>query len=283
MREEAPGSRVRTDRGTSRRVVYAGLLKRRVARKESVRVGVALLLLLWSGCATKSPTPPEPPRALPGKEVPRMGYSIQVGAFTNVDNAIRLTESLEKQGMSAYYFPHKAGLFKVRFGDYPTREAARIKAEALIQAGVFTDYYIVSPEDYALAKARVYGEATVRNEIVETAEGFIGLPYQWGGSSAEEGFDCSGLTMAVYQLNGLNLPRSSREQYSVGDAVQRSELAKGDLVFFATKGRKRVSHVGIYAGDDQFIHAPGKGKTIRVDSLSDRYYTSRYVGARKYL
>ena len=283
MREEAPGSRVRSDRGKSRRVVYAGLMKRRVACKGIVGVGMVLLLLFWSGCATKQPTPRESPKGLPGKEVPLMGYSIQVGAFADLDNAIHLTESLEKQGMSAYYFHHKSGLFKVRFGDYPTGEAARLQAEALVQAGVFAEYYIVSPEDYALARARVYGEASVRNEIVETAEGFIGLPYQWGGSSAEEGFDCSGLTMAVYQLNGLNLPRSSREQYSVGDAVGKSELAKGDLVFFATRGRKRVSHVGIYAGDDRFIHAPGKGKTIRVDSLSERYYLTRYVGARKYL
>jgi cell wall-associated NlpC family hydrolase len=283
MREEAPGSRLRGDRGTTQRVVYAGLMKRKGTRKQGVGLWMALLLLVWGGCATKPPTPPEPPKALPGKEVPRMGYSIQVGAFSNSENAVHLTESLEKQGMSAYYFHHKSGLFKVRFGDYPTREAARIKAEALVQAGIFSEYYIVSPEDYALARVRLYGEATVRSEIVETAEGFIGLPYQWGGSSAEEGFDCSGLTMAVYQLNGLDLPRSSREQYSFGDAVERSELAKGDLVFFATKGRKTVSHVGVYAGDDRFIHAPGKGKTIRVDSLSDRYYFSRYVGARKYL
>ena len=212
-----------------------------------------------------------------------MGYSIQVGAFTNVDNAVRLTESLEKQGMSAYYFHHKSGLFKVRFGDYPTREAARIKAEALVQAGVFSEYYIVSPEDYALARVRQYGEATVRDDIVETAEGFIGLPYQWGGASAEEGFDCSGLTMAVYQLNGLSLPRSSQDQYTMGAPVERAGLAKGDLVFFATKGREKVSHVGVYAGDNRFIHAPGKGKSIRVDSLSDRYFTTRYVGARKYL
>jgi cell wall-associated NlpC family hydrolase len=261
----------------------AGLMKKGVTFRNGAGLCVALLLFAWGGCATQPPTPPKPPPALPGKEVPRMGYSIQVGAFTNVDNAVRLTESLEKQGMSAYYFHHKSGLFKVRFGDYPTREAARIKAEALVQAGVFSEYYIVSPEDYALARVRLYGEATVRDDIVETAEGFIGLPYQWGGASAEEGFDCSGLTMAVYQLNGLSLPRSSRDQYTMGAPVERGELAKGDLVFFATKGREKVSHVGVYAGDNRFIHAPGKGKTIRVDSLSDRYYTSRYVGARKYL
>ena len=261
----------------------ASPMKTRVTMKKGVGLCAGLLLLVWGGCATKPPTPPKPPSALPGREVPRMGYSIQVGAFSDVDNAVRLTESLETQAVSAYYFHHKSGLFKVRFGDYPTREAARAKAEALVQAGVFSEYYIVSPEDYALAKVRLYGENTVRNEIVETAEGFLGLPYQWGGSSAEEGFDCSGLTMAVYQMNGLNLPRSSREQYSFGTPVERAELAKGDLVFFATKGREKVSHVGVYAGDGRFIHAPGKGKTIRMDSLSERYYTARYVGARKYL
>ena len=271
------------DKGTRDFVEWAGLKKRRVALKKGAGFCIALLLFAWGGCATNPPTPPKAPPEAPGKEVPRMGYSIQVGAFTNVDYATRLTESLEKQGMSAYYFHHKSGLFKVRFGDYPTREAARIKAEALVQAGVFSEYYIVSPEDYALATVRLYGEAPVRNEFVETAEGFIGLPYQWGGASAEEGFDCSGLTMAVYQLNGLNLPRSSRDQYVIGAPVERAELAKGDLVFFATKGRAKVSHVGVYAGDDRFIHAPGKGKTIRVDSLSDRYYGAHYVGARKYL
>jgi len=271
------------DRGTRKRVECAGLVKKGVTLKKGLGLCAALFVLVSSGCATKPPTPLKPPPAPTGKEVPRMGYSIQVGAFTNTDNAIRLTKSLEKQGVSAYYFHHQSGLFKVRFGDYPTREAARIKAEALVQAGVFTEYYIVSPEDYALARVRLFGEATVRNDILETAEGFIGLPYQWGGSSAEEGFDCSGLTMAVYQLNGLNLPRSSRDQYSIGAPVERTELAKGDLVFFATKGREKVSHVGVYAGDDRFIHAPGKGKTIRVDSLADRYFLSRYVGAKKYL
>ena len=243
---------------------------------------MALWILVWAGCAAKPPPPPKPP-VPPAKEIPRMRYSIQVGAFTNLDNAVRLTESLENQGLSAYYFQHKSGLFKVRFGDYPTREAARMRAEALVQAGVFMDYYIVSPEDYALARIRLYGEPAVRNEIVETAERFLGLPYQWGGSSAEGGFDCSGLTMAVYQLNGLDLPRTSRDQYAVGTPVERTELAKGDLVFFAIKGREKVSHVGVYAGEDRFIHAPGKGKTIRFDSLSDRYYMARYVGARKYL
>jgi len=230
------------------------------------------------------PRPQQRPEPSSAKtKLTRMGYSIQVGAFSDLGNAIRLTESLEGQGLNAYYFRHNSGLYKVRFGDYATKDAALATADRLKKADIVLTYYIVDPGDYALARERVYGREYFREEIVETAESFIGLPYRWGGSSADTGFDCSGLTMAVYHLNGLNLPRSSWAQYKAGDPVQRSALDKGDLVFFATSGGKRVSHVGVYAGDKSFIHAPGKGKRIRMDSLSNRYYAVRYVGARTYL
>jgi cell wall-associated NlpC family hydrolase len=89
--------------------------------------------------------------------------------------------------------------------------------------------------------------------------------------------------MAVYHLNGLNLPRSSNAQWQVGSPVKRSQLSKGDLVFFATSGGGKISHVGIYAGGDKFIHAPGVNEKIRVDSLSSKYFRRRYAGARTYL
>ena len=268
----------------------------------------AILLLLVGGCGgrkavaprTPQPPPQQAPQSTPqqmpqprAQQIPepsptksklaRMGYSVQMGAFSNLGNAIRLTESLERQGLNAYYFHHETGLYKVRFGDYPSREAARATADRLRKADIVPKYYIVKPEDYALAKERAYGREYFRNEIVKTAERFIGLPYRWGGSSADTGFDCSGLTMAVYHLNGLNLPRSSWAQYRAGDPVRGRALDKGDLVFFATSGGKGVSHVGVYRGDESFVHAPGKGKTIRVDSLSNRYYAARYLGARTYL
>lgn len=268
----------------------------------------SILLLLVAGCGgrkavvpeTTQPLPQQAPQPKPQQapqpspqqrpepsstksRLARMGYSIQVGAFSHLGNAIRLTESLERQGLDAYYFRHKAGLYKVRFGDYSSREEALVTVERLKKTDSIPNYYIVNPEDYALAMERVYGRAYFREEIVETAESFIGLPYHWGGSSADTGFDCSGLAMAVYHLNGLNLPRSSWAQYRAGDPVRRSALDKGDLVFFATSKGRRVSHVGVYAGDESFIHAPGKGKRIRVDSLSNRYYAARYLGARTYL
>jgi len=89
--------------------------------------------------------------------------------------------------------------------------------------------------------------------------------------------------MTAYHLNGLNLPRSSKEQYKAGVPVKGSQLLRGDLVFFASSRGQNVSHVGIYAGDNTFIHAPGRGKKVRIDLLSNRYFKSRYVGARTYL
>jgi cell wall-associated NlpC family hydrolase len=89
--------------------------------------------------------------------------------------------------------------------------------------------------------------------------------------------------MTVYQLNGLNLPRQSIKQFEVGSPVSSSKLQKGDLVFFALKGRNRVSHVGVYIGDGQFIHASSRGKKISVDSLSAASIAHKYMGGRNYL
>ncbi len=238
------------------------------------------LILLLAGCAAR--TTPYRPRFEPGKkQLARMGFTVQVGAFVKVENAARLTESLNSRGIDATYFLAEKGFYKVRFGNFPSRRAAVEKAGTLRAAGVIGDYYIVSPGEYAVAR-QGYDSPGLREEIVKTARSFIGVPYLWGGTDAEKGFDCSGLAMTVYQLNGLDLPRTSVEQAAAGMVVARDHLAKGDLVFFQTKGDK-VSHVGIYVGNDTFIHAPGRGKKIRPDSLHRRYYEQCFVGGRSYL
>ncbi len=212
-----------------------------------------------------------------------LGYTIQIGAFANINNAARLTNSLEKKGIDAYYFVHRSGLYKVRFGNFPTRSAARKVAINLRQSKIIDEFYIVSPESYPVAKQKQYGQQYLRESIIKTAKSFLGIPYKWGGSNPNDGFDCSGLTMAVYQLNGLNIPRTSRQQFNVGEYIRPKHLKKGDLVFFATSGGKKVSHVGIYTGNNSFIHAPSKGKKIRVTSLNNKYFKKRYIGARTYL
>ena len=237
------------------------------------------LLLALSSCAPKAP----PPSPVPKAEISPMRFTIQVGAFSNVENAIRLTQSLESRGISAFYYRDASGLFKVRFGDFASRKEAVARAQSLMADGIISDYYIVSPESYPAAKAVSLDTTALRADLVQTAENFLGLPYQWGGTSPDEGFDCSGLVMAVYQLNGLNLPRCSRDQYASGRPVDRDTLRKGDLVFFSFLKQNEISHVGLYTGDDCFIHAPGQGKVIRRDSLSARAFATRFAGARTYL
>ncbi|MDR1043685.1 MAG: C40 family peptidase [Candidatus Adiutrix sp.] len=113
-----------------------------------------------------------------------------------------------------------------------------------------------------------------------TARKYIGVPYELGGQSPK-GFDCSGLTAYVYQRHGVRLPRTSAKQAKVGRAVKKSRLRPGDLVFFSTAKKGRVSHVGIYVGDGKFIHAPGSGKKVTTASLNSAYYQKTYHSARR--
>ncbi len=237
-------------------------------------------LLLLTGCASERAIKPEKPSPKP---LALIGYTIQVGAFANISNAVRLTDNLRQHGLNAYHFLHHSGLYKVRFGNYESKHDARRRAESLKINGVIEVYYIVGPDEYAAIRDRRYGRSNVRDHILITAKQYIGIPYRWGGESAETGFDCSGYSMVVYQLNGFDLPRSSRQQWETGRPIARGQLLEGDLVFFATSGGKKVSHVGIYIGDDKFLHAPGRGRKIRIATLTDSYFKARYLGARSYL
>ncbi|AJS61700.1 C40 family peptidase [Paenibacillus sp. IHBB 10380] len=106
----------------------------------------------------------------------------------------------------------------------------------------------------------------------------LGTSYKNGGVSTS-GFDCSGFTMYIFEKLGINLPHQSGSQFGMGTAVDRSDLREGDLVFFNTSG-KGVSHVGIYVGDGKFAHASSSNGVI-INSLSESYYVSRYIGAKR--
>jgi cell wall-associated NlpC family hydrolase len=109
----------------------------------------------------------------------------------------------------------------------------------------------------------------------------LGTRYRYGGSSPETGFDCSGLVTYVFERAwGLTLPRSTQEQRHVGRPVKASELRPGDLVFYNTRNRP-FSHVGIYVGQGNFVHAPRRGATVRVESVNTGYWRSRFSGARR--
>ena len=123
--------------------------------------------------------------------------------------------------------------------------------------------------------------ATNTSSLINTAMGMIGIPYRFGGTSADTGFDCSGFVRAIYQDTvGHLLPRRADEQAKATQKIDKKELKPGDLVFFNTM-RRAFSHVGIYVGNGQFIHSPSKGKTVRVEDMNTSYWAKRFNGARR--
>jgi cell wall-associated NlpC family hydrolase len=226
--------------------------------------------------------------------ISRLGYSIQVGAFAEVKNAERLTVKLQAKGIEAFYFRKDSGVYVVRFGDYRDRAGAKRGAEKLVAEKVIDSYFIASPD--AVFSKRPQGDArqpavATRPErapvsdmggiAARTAERFVGIPYRWGGDNVVEGMDCSGFVRAVYNLCGVSIPRTSAEQFRTGDRVAKEQLQDGDLVFFGASADK-INHVGIYVGKGRFVHAPRRGDEIKVSELEDRYFSAKFVGARRY-
>lgn len=118
-------------------------------------------------------------------------------------------------------------------------------------------------------------------EISAAALDLIGIRYKWGGSEPETGLDCSGLVGYVFrQVTGITLPRTAKDMSRLGDKVAVGDLAPGDLVFFNTR-RFAYSHVGIYLGDNRFVHSPRRGRDVEVASLDSGFWQKRFDGARR--
>ena len=124
------------------------------------------------------------------------------------------------------------------------------------------------------------GKLSVRDRLVEAGFNLLGVRYRYGGTSEKTGLDCSALVKNLFAKFGLTLPRSSREQYKQGEKVTKEDLQKGDLVFFSSGG-KTPTHVGIYIGGNQFLHAASKAKKVIVSDLGKTWYDLRYLGARR--
>ncbi|MDH5229098.1 MAG: C40 family peptidase [Gammaproteobacteria bacterium] len=138
----------------------------------------------------------------------------------------------------------------------------------------------VTPHNSAFAYSP--SDDHVGNEIVFHAIQLVGIPYTFGGVRPETGFDCSGLVLYAHQKVGISdVPRNSRVQYSQAKPVRMSQLKPGDLIFFRLSF-KRISHVGIYIGDDRFVHAPRTGKTVSFASLHNPFWKKRIAGAGRY-
>ena len=152
-------------------------------------------------------------------------------------------------------------------------------AGLLVASSAHADEPIVVPPP--LQVSFVDRATATAQDAIDQAMDLLGIRYRRGGNSPEAGFDCSGFVSHVFRESlGLILPRSSKEMSRSGQEIGRGELRPGDLVFFNTM-RNAFSHVGIYLGDNQFVHAPRSGGRVRVEDLRERYWTKRFNGARR--
>lgn len=141
--------------------------------------------------------------------------------------------------------------------------------------------------EFSMVKTGIKPDNSVRTSLVNYAKQFLGTKYVWGGTNLKTGVDCSGFTYSVYKNFGITLNRSSSGQPANGRKVSKSELVAGDLVFFDTSGSNNgsISHVGIYMGDGNFIHASSSSKNpcVTINNLSEDYYVRTYVTACRVL
>lgn len=120
-----------------------------------------------------------------------------------------------------------------------------------------------------------------KSELVAKAHLLLGTPYRYGGNRPSTGFDCSGFVQYAHATVGIELPRTSRKQYRMGKQIKKRNLRAGDLVFFRIDTKKTISHVGIYIGNNKFIHAPSSGKRVSIARLDNPYWQQHYDSARR--
>ncbi|MBZ9785472.1 NlpC/P60 family protein [Pseudomonas sp. REP124] len=161
-----------------------------------------------------------------------------------------------------------------------------VQSSIRYQDSLYQDEVATEKELAAFADGKSYQLPALADSILERGMSLIGTRYRFGGTS-EAGFDCSGFIGYLFREEaGMNLPRSTREMINVdAPLVSRNKLKPGDLLFFATSGRRnRVSHAGIYLGDNQFIHSSSRRSGgVRIDSLGDSYWSKTFIEAKRAL
>ncbi|MGO4328673.1 C40 family peptidase [Cupriavidus sp. 2TAF22] len=168
----------------------------------------------------------------------------------------------------------------------PARVACRARLPLLCAAALVLAACASAPPTRNAGQTRPGGTPMVDpsaglEEVSIQAMSLVGTPYRYGGNTPDSGFDCSGLVRyVVLRAANVSLPRTTEAMGERGVALDRGQVASGDLVFFNTTGRAN-SHVGIYVGQNRFVHAPSTGGTVRLEDMGKSYWASRYNGARR--
>ncbi len=169
----------------------------------------------------------------------------------------------------------------------PVAVQSAVKAKPSASS-VFTEEELAMEDDVDVFSkdSKPYALPVLADSILERGMSLIGTRYRFGGTSEKSGFDCSGFIGYLFREEaGVKLPRSTREMIKVdAPQVARNKLKPGDLLFFSTNGRGRVSHAGIYLGDNQFIHSSSRRSGgVRIDNLGDRYWSKTFIEAKRAL
>lgn len=160
-----------------------------------------------------------------------------------------------------------------------TSPTVRAEPATAPESGVFTTLYGPFSGERVIEHANAAADAVT--DLIDNGLSLLGIRYRFGGNTPQSGFDCSGFVRHVFSdALGVLLPRTAVEMARVGETIPKDELQPGDLVFFNTL-RRSFSHVGIYLGDNKFMHANSRGGGVRVDDMTGRYWAKRFNGARR--
>lgn len=140
---------------------------------------------------------------------------------------------------------------------------------------------LASPASGGEPQAETLQADAPRGGMIERALSWLGVRYRFGGQDEKKGFDCAGLVRRVFSSMAVNLPRTAAAQFGQGCIVERHELQPGDLVFFRNTYKRGISHVGIYIGNGEFVHAASRRRAVVVDRLDAPYFRERFAGARR--
>ena len=242
------------------------------------------------------------------RENAELGYGRINDTYVNVRTGPSTDYSvvrMSNEGDLAYIIGLNCGWYKVIYGedicyirsDYvdltevPYENDASNKSPLFFRGGVSIG---VSPSASLLnsssgntgssdtgSSGSVSENASIGQQMADKALTYNGYPYVWGGASPSTGFDCSGLVYYIAKCFGSSIPHGSTSQYAYGTYVEKSDLQPGDFVFFENTYTEGISHVGIYLGNGDFIHASSSETGVKISNLNEAYYINHYYGARR--
>ncbi|OGS45890.1 MAG: hypothetical protein A2539_05455 [Elusimicrobia bacterium RIFOXYD2_FULL_34_15] len=210
-------------------------------------------------------------------------YYLQTGVFKDKESATSFRIYLASRDYPTIL--DFSDNYRVMVGPYDQKEKAefvvsKLLSEDNISANLMDEIALNKVNTDELEGIEISEE--VVSELVNFAFEFLGVKYKYGGMDPEKGIDCSYFVQTVYKSLGTVLPRTSRLQFKIGKKINKDDLMPGDLVFFKKYlNGSRINHVGMYIGNDEFIHASYGAKKVTISSLNETYFKKRFMGARR--